>query len=77
MARSSRNKAPDAKSVDKAVDAELDRALEATFPASDAFSVGQSSVGPRRPVHRRPPLIDEWQVRRLAERLSRRHPDAK
>lgn len=77
MARSSRITAQDPKSVDAAVDEELDRALEATFPASDAFSVGQSSVEPQRPIDRRPPLIDRWQVRRLAERLSRRHRDAK
>jgi hypothetical protein len=40
-------------------DAELDRALAETFPASDPFSVGQitSTEPPARPVDRKAPLI--------------------
>jgi len=41
------------------LEANLDEALEQTFPASDPFSVGQvtATEPPSRPVDRRAPLI--------------------
>jgi hypothetical protein len=41
------------------LEAELDRALAQTFPASDPYSVGQSTSTepPSRPVDRQPPEL--------------------
>lgn len=50
---------------------ELDKALEATFPASDAVSIdSQISDTPDRPVHRRPPAIDKKVVDKLAKQVA-------
>jgi len=52
------------------VNKQLDDALEQTFPASDPVAVGHpTSTKPRRPVDRRPPLIDKRLVEELAETL--------
>jgi len=42
-------------------EAELDQALEQTFPASDPFSVGQftGTEPPARPADRKAPLVDQ------------------
>jgi hypothetical protein len=42
------------------LDAELDKALAQTFPASDPFSVGQftGTEPPSRPVNRKAPRIE-------------------
>ncbi len=47
-------------------EAELDRALAQTFPASDPFSVGQvtSTEPPARPVDRKAPLLPIKRARR-------------
>lgn len=44
--------------VRRKLDAELDRALVGTFPASDPFSVGQTTATepPARPIDRKAPL---------------------
>ena len=40
------------------IDADLDNALELTFPASDPIAIGHpTSNHPRRPVHRQTPVI--------------------
>ncbi len=41
------------------LDAELDKALAQTFPASDPFSVGQftGTEPPSRPVDHKPPVL--------------------
>lgn len=50
---------------------ELDKALEATFPASDAISIDATiSDTPDRPVHRRPPKIDKNLVDELAKEVA-------
>jgi hypothetical protein len=49
------------------LDAQLDRALAQTFPASDPFSVGQSTATepPSRPVDRQAPEMPRgWRKRR-------------
>jgi hypothetical protein len=45
---------------DAKLEAVLDEALEQTFPASDPFSVGQSTATepPSRPVDRKPPGVE-------------------
>lgn len=64
------SKSEDAARSKKAkLDAELDEALRETFPASDAAAIGQVSKEPDRPVHRRPPVIDHENVRRLARKV--------
>gem|GEM_PF-4161360 len=52
----------------------LDQALEDTFPASDPYSVGQptGTEPPAGPASRKPPVIDETRVKRLAKRISKR-----
>lgn len=51
-------------------DKELDKALEQTFPASDAVNVAQETKSDfDRPVHRRPPAIDKKLVEKLAEEV--------
>jgi hypothetical protein len=50
---------------------ELDKALEATFPASDAVSIdNQVSDTPDRPIDRRPPFIDKKLVDKLAKEVA-------
>lgn len=50
---------------------ELDKALEATFPASDAVSIdNQVSDAPDRPIDRRPPNIDRKLVDKLAKEVA-------
>ena len=50
---------------------ELDKALEATFPASDAISIdNQVSDVPDRPIDRRPPTIDKKLVDKLAKEVA-------
>jgi hypothetical protein len=50
---------------------ELDKALEATFPASDAVSIdNQVSDMPDRPIDRRPPAIDKKLVDKLAKEVA-------
>lgn len=52
---------------------QLDDALEHTFPASDAVSIGQPTASkPDRPVHRRAPLIDKQLVNELANNVVKR-----
>ena len=52
---------------------QLDDALEHTFPASDAVSIGQPTASkPDRPVHRRPALIDKQLVNELANNVVKR-----
>ena len=46
---------------------ELDRALKATFPASDPFTVGEvSGSEPDRPLHRKPAKLEKALVEELA-----------
>lgn len=46
---------------------ELDRALKATFPASDPFTVGEvSGWHPDRPRHRKPARLEKALVEELA-----------
>ena len=50
---------------------ELDQALEATFPASDAVSIdNQVSDMPDRPIDRRPPTSDTKLVDKLAKEVA-------
>jgi hypothetical protein len=50
---------------------ELDKALEATFPASDPVSIdNQVSDAPDRPIDRRPPTIDRKLVEKLAKEVA-------
>ncbi|WP_295559679.1 hypothetical protein [uncultured Hyphomicrobium sp.] len=52
---------------------ELDSALEATFPASDAVSIDNAiSDAPDRPVGRRPAPIDRNLVDALAREVARK-----
>jgi hypothetical protein len=48
------------------LDAELDKALAQTFPASDPFSVGQftGTEPPSRPVDHKPPVLKDAPRRR-------------
>jgi hypothetical protein len=48
------------------LDAVLDRALEATFPASDPVAVGGTTATeePARPIDRRAPVIDAEAIER-------------
>ncbi|WP_072396158.1 hypothetical protein [Hyphomicrobium sp. CS1GBMeth3] len=50
---------------------ELDEALEATFPASDALAIGEDK-GPDRPISRRPPKIDKTLVDKLAKEVAKK-----
>jgi hypothetical protein len=62
------------KPTKKDVEAQLEEALEATFPASDPIAVGQPTAGePRRPAHRKPAKIDEELVSRLAQEVAKKH----
>jgi hypothetical protein len=45
------------------------KALKETFPASDPAAVGRPSAKPDRPEHRRTPVIDLEEVRRLARKV--------
>ncbi len=54
------------------LDEELDDALEATFPASDAVAVGHESRKADRPADRQAPAIDLEEVRRLARMVKDR-----
>lgn len=57
----------------KDLDAELENALEATFPASDPVSIGEdTSDKPDRPASRRPPQIDKHLVEELAAEVARK-----
>jgi hypothetical protein len=50
---------------------ELDKALEATFPASDPISVDNIiSDAPDRPIDRRSPTIDKRLVDKLAKEVA-------
>lgn len=52
-------------------DKELDKALEQTFPASDAVNVTQETKSDfDRPVHRRAPAIDKELVDKLAAEVA-------
>lgn len=52
---------------------ELDKALEATFPASDPVAVGDvTSDTPDRPRDRRPAVIDKALVEMLAKEVADR-----
>lgn len=56
------------------LDNQLTRALEETFPASDAITVGEpTSDKPERPLHRRTPIIDAALVMDLANEADERH----
>lgn len=49
---------------------QLDEALKATFPASDAIAVGQpTGTRPLRPLDRMPARIDKDLVDRLADQV--------
>jgi len=53
------------------LDTELEGALKATFPASDAVAIeATTSDAPDRPVDRRPPKIDKQLVDKLAKKVS-------
>ncbi len=52
---------------------DLDKALEATFPASDPVAIeGKTSDRPDRPVNRRPPTIDKGLVDALAKKVAKK-----
>lgn len=52
---------------------ELDKALEATFPASDPVAIeGKTSDRPDRPVDRRPAKIDKSLVEALAKKVAKK-----
>jgi hypothetical protein len=51
------------------IDEDLTEALKETFPASDPAAVGRPSAKPDRPEHRRTPVIDLEEVRRLARKV--------
>lgn len=54
----------------KELDAELDEALQETFPASDPIAVGDvTSTKPDRPVGRRPAKLDKELVEELARNV--------
>lgn len=57
----------------KKIEKQVDKGVEDTFPASDPFSVGETSKEPPAgtPVSRKPPLIDKALVRKLAEKKPR------
>lgn len=53
------------------LESELNKALEATFPASDAITIDDTiSDMPDRPVDRRPPKIDKKLVDALAREVA-------
>lgn len=57
-------------------DKELDKALEHTFPASDAVNVTQETKSDfDRPVHRRAPAIDKELVEKLAREVDDKQSD--
>ncbi|MGE0023330.1 MAG: hypothetical protein AB7S70_06845 [Hyphomicrobium sp.] len=60
------------------LDEELESALEATFPASDAVAIEKTTTdAPDRPLHRRPPKIDRKLVDKLAKKVAeKKKPDA-
>lgn len=52
------------------LEAQLGKALEDTFPASDPVAVGEvTTVTPDRPVDRKPAEIDKTLVERLAREV--------
>lgn len=55
-------------------DAELNEALQETFPASDAIATGDATATePDRPIHRRPAKIDKALVEQLAKNVGAKH----
>jgi hypothetical protein len=55
------------------LDKQLDAALEQTFPASDATTIGQPTAQqPDRPLDRRPARLDTELVTRLARNVERK-----
>ncbi len=55
-------------------DLDLTKALDQTFPASDPVASNEVDEKAVRPIGRRPPLIDEALVDRLAEQVAKDHP---
>ena len=56
----------------RALEIQLEDALEHTFPASDPISVGQpTSDAPDRPLNRRAPKLDVALVNELARKAKR------
>jgi len=58
-----------AKPSDVDLDDQLERGLEATFPASDPVAVGQPTRIPSGPVDRKPAVIDKRLVDNLAKKV--------
>jgi hypothetical protein len=56
------------------LDAQLDEALEHTFPASDPISIGHATATepPARPVDRKAPTIDKDELATARKRHQRR-----
>ena len=54
----------------KAIDKQLDKALEDTFPASDPYSVGDATNKPLGDVDRQPAPINHAEADRLARELA-------
>jgi len=53
------------------LEAQLEKALEATFPASDPVSIGDVTCDtPDRPENRRPAAIDKALVEKLAKEVA-------
>ena len=68
MSARARRKLPKAE-----LEAQLDKALEATFPASDPVTVGDVTAEcPDRPADRRPAAIDKALVDKLATEVAKR-----
>lgn len=56
------------------LDAELDEALQETFPASDPIAVGEvTGTEPDRPLDRRPAKLDKDLVEELARNVGAKH----
>jgi hypothetical protein len=73
------NTAPHIKALPKdELENQLEAALEQTFPASDAVTVGEPTAEEaERPVDRRPALIDKDLVEALAKEVADKHRGAK
>lgn len=53
------------------LDADLDEALQETFPGSDAIAIDAVDDKPSRPIERRPPQIDKQLVEDMARQLKK------
>ena len=55
------------------LDAQLNKALEQSFPASDPVTIGTpTSTEPDRPAERRAPLLDKGLVKELAAQAGKK-----